>query len=68
MTPRRLWVDQGGPAAGPKPGAASFTLELGGLAIQELLIADDTHARSTLCSRARQNPERPTLRSRALFA
>jgi hypothetical protein len=38
MTPRRLWVDQGGSAAGPKPGAASFTLELGGLAVQELVI------------------------------
>jgi hypothetical protein len=30
MTPRRLWVGPGGSAAGPKPGAASFTLELGG--------------------------------------
>jgi hypothetical protein len=38
MTPRRLWVDPGGSAAGPKPGADSFTLELGGLAVQELLI------------------------------
>jgi hypothetical protein len=38
MTPRRLWVGQGGSAAGPKPGADSFTLELGGLAVQELVI------------------------------
>jgi hypothetical protein len=38
MTPRPLWVDQGGSAAGPKPGADSFTLELGGLAVQELVI------------------------------
>jgi hypothetical protein len=42
MTPRRLWVDQGGSAAGPKPGAASFTLELGGLADQVLVVIAGT--------------------------
>jgi hypothetical protein len=54
MTPRRLWVDQGGSAAGPEPGAASFTLELGGLAVQELVIADTrTHIRVSVPGRGR---------------
>jgi hypothetical protein len=57
MTPRRLWVDQGGSAAGPEPGAASFTLELGGLAAQELVIGQHARAHTSLCSRTRQNPE-----------
>jgi hypothetical protein len=49
MTPRRLWVGPGGSAAGPKPGAASFTLELGGLADQEHVIdAARTRIRESL--------------------
>ena len=33
MTPRRLWVDPGGSAAGPKPGAVNFSVELGRIAL-----------------------------------
>jgi hypothetical protein len=54
MTPRLLWVDPGGSAAGPKPGAASFTLELGGLADQVLVIAGTrTHIRVSVPGRGR---------------
>jgi hypothetical protein len=54
MTPRLLWVDPGGSAAGPKPGADSFTLELGGLADQVLVIAGTrTHIRVSVPGRGR---------------